>query len=53
MGKYLGYTILIIVILFFLEWFQIVDVPFLEIPNYLSGKKDMIESTEGVLKQVD
>jgi hypothetical protein len=52
MGKYLGYAILIIGVIFVLEWFQIVDVPFLEIPNFLSGKKDMIHSTEDVLEQM-
>ena len=51
-GKYIGYAILIIVVIFVLEWFQIVDVPFLEIPNFLSGKKDMIHSTEDVLEQM-
>jgi hypothetical protein len=52
MGKYLGYAILIIGVIFVLEWFQIVDVPFLEIPNFLSGKKDMIHSTKDVLEQM-
>jgi hypothetical protein len=52
MGKYLGYAILIIGVIFVLEWFQIVDVPFLEIPDFLSGKKDMIHSTEDVLEQM-
>ena len=51
-GKYLGYAILIIVVIFVLEWFQIVDVPFLEIPDFMSGKKDMIHSTEGVLEHM-
>jgi hypothetical protein len=53
MGKYLAYATLVITILFLLEWFQIVDVPYFNIPDYLSGKKEMIESTEGVLKQVE
>ena len=52
MGKYLGYTILIIVVVFVLEWFQIVDLPLLEIPDFLSGKKGMIHSTEDVLEQM-
>lgn len=53
MGKYVGYTILVIATLFVLEFFQIVDVPFLEIPDYLSGKKGMVESTEGGLRQAN
>jgi hypothetical protein len=52
MGKYIGFAILIIVAIFALEYFQIVDVPFLEIPDFLSGKKQMIESTENVLIQM-
>jgi hypothetical protein len=53
MGKYIGYTILIIGVIFALEWFQIVDVPFFEIPDLLSGKKEMIHSTEDVLEQME
>jgi len=52
MGKYIGYSILILVVIFVLEWFQIVDVPFFEIPDFTSGKKNMIHSTEGVLEQM-
>jgi hypothetical protein len=52
MEKYLGYAILIIGVIVVLEWFQIVDVPFLEIPDFLSGKKGMIHSTEDVLEQM-
>jgi hypothetical protein len=52
MGKYIGYAIVFIGVIFVLEWFQIVDVPFFEIPDFLSGKKDMIHSTEDVLEQM-
>jgi hypothetical protein len=53
MGKYLGYAILIIGVIFVLEWFQIVDVPFFEIPDFMSAKKHMIHSTENVLEQME
>jgi hypothetical protein len=52
MGKYIGYAILILVVIFALEWFQIVDVPFFEIPDFLSGKKEMIDSTKDVLDKM-
>lgn len=52
MGKYIGYLALIIAVLFALEWLQIVDVPFLEIPDYMSGKKDMVQSTQNALDQM-
>jgi hypothetical protein len=51
-GKYIGYAILIIGVIIVLEWFQIVDVPFFKIPDFMSGKKDMIHSTEDVLEQM-
>ena len=52
MGKYVSYTLLIIVIVVALEWLQIVDVPYLEIPDFTSEKKGMIHSTEDVLEQM-
>ena len=52
MGKYVGYAILILAVIFVLEWFQIVDVPFFEIPDFLSGKKDMVDSTRDVLEEM-
>ena len=45
-------AILIIGVIFVLEWFQIVDVPFFGISDFMSGKKDMIHSTEDVLEQM-
>lgn len=45
MGKYIIYGIIILLALFVLEFFQIVDVPFLEIPDFTSGKEKMIYKT--------
>jgi hypothetical protein len=52
MGKYIAYAILIIVVLFALEWFQIVDIPFLDIPDFMSGKKEMIDSTKDIVEKM-
>jgi hypothetical protein len=49
----ISYTLLIIVVIFALEWFQIVDVPIFDIPDFTSGKKDMVNSTEKVLKKME
>lgn len=51
MGKYLAYFIVIVLILFALEWFEVVDIPFLEIPNYLTGKEDFIQKTSEALEK--
>jgi hypothetical protein len=52
MGKYIGYILLILAVLFALEWFEIFDVPFLEIPDFTSSKKDMIDSTKDVVEKM-
>lgn len=49
MGKYIAYILLIAVTLFALEWFQIVDIPYFEIPDYTSGKKVMVNSENNYL----
>ena len=53
MGKFIGYAVLILVILFVIEWLQIIDIPFIEIPDYLSGKKEMIDATKGTLDKME
>lgn len=45
MGKYIIYAIIILIALFILEYLQIIDVPFLEIPDFTSGKENMIHKT--------
>jgi hypothetical protein len=52
MGKYIGYAFFIIILLFVIEWLQIIDVPFIEIPDFTSGKENMINSTKETLEQV-
>jgi hypothetical protein len=49
MGKYIGGAIIIFLILVILEWFQIVDIPFLELPDFTAGKKEMIHKTKKAL----
>lgn len=52
MGKYIFYGFIILVVLFFLEWFKIVDVPFLEIPDFFSGKQVLIHKTQDELEKI-
>lgn len=52
MGKYIAYAVIILLVLFALEWFEIVDIPFLEIPDYLSGKEELINKTDNALDQL-
>ena len=52
MGKYIGYVILILIVLCAVEFFGIVDIPYFDIPNYFSGKEDMIDKTEKAMEQL-
>jgi hypothetical protein len=53
MGKYIGYTLLVIVFIIALEWFEIVDVPYFDIPDLTSAKKTMIHSKDDALKKAE
>jgi hypothetical protein len=51
MGKYIGYILCIAVILFALEYFQIVDIPYFDLPD-LQTKGEMIhEKSEENMKR--
>ncbi len=52
MGKMVLYAVVVAIVLLALEFFQIVDIPYLEIPDGLSNKKEMVEKTEDVIKQI-
>ena len=49
MGKYIGFPLILFLILLILEWFQIVDIPFLELPDFTAGKKEIIHKTKKAL----
>ena len=51
MGKYVGYVLILMVILVALEYFEVVDVPFLELPDYSGGQKEMLDKTEEMMKK--
>lgn len=51
MGKFVIYAMIIVIAALVLEFFQIVDIPFLEIPDYLSGKTEMIQKTNEMVEQ--
>ena len=52
MGKYVGYVILILIVLLAIEYFGIVDIPYFDIPDYFSGKEGMMDQTEKAMKQL-
>jgi hypothetical protein len=51
MIKYVGLAFIIFLVLYFLEWFGVIDVPFLEIWDFTAGKKEMMEKTIGAIEK--
>jgi hypothetical protein len=49
MGKYIGYALLVAAIILALELFNIVDIPYLEIPDFFGTKNEMTQKTKDVL----
>jgi hypothetical protein len=43
MGKYFASLILAVITLFVLEWFGIVDIPYVDLPDLTAGKQHMIQ----------
>ena len=43
MAKYFFYLFLVFALIFALEFFKIVDVPYLEIPNWVSGTGEQLQ----------
>ncbi len=52
MGKFIIYGLIALIALFVLEFFQIVDIPYLEIPDYVSEKKGMTQKQEASMKEL-
>ncbi len=51
MGKYVAYILGILVILLALEFFQIVDIPYLDIPDIQSKGEEYKEKSEDNMKR--
>jgi hypothetical protein len=49
MRKYIFYALAVLAILFGLEWLEIVDIPFLEIPEITGTKKEMLDKSKDTL----
>ena len=51
MGKFIIYALCTVVLLFLLEWFRIVDIPYFDIPDFTGSKKVLIEKSPESLKE--
>jgi hypothetical protein len=51
MGKYIGYILCILVILFALEYFQIVDIPYFDIPDLQTKGEKIKEKSDNMRRR--
>ena len=51
MGKYIGYFLCVLIILFALEYFQIVDIPYFDIPALQAKGEEIKEKSEDNMKR--
>ena len=51
MGKYIGYALVVATALFLLEWFEIVDVPFVDLPELAQQQQEVIEKSEDNMRR--
>jgi hypothetical protein len=47
------YILIILLTLFALEWFGVIDIPYIDLPDFTGSRQDMIYKTEEVLDQSD
>ena len=53
MAKFILYLFFIIVIIFALEFFKVVDVPYLEIPNWVSGTEELLQRSSEEVDKIE
>ena len=53
MGKFFICGVVILVALFILNWFQIVDIPWMDIPDFTESKQEMTIKSQDAVKQVE
>ncbi len=51
-AKYLCYAIAILIVVFCLELFGVVDVPFFDLPDFLTEKGSLIKKTTDGLDEI-
>ncbi len=53
MGKYILYILVIVIALFILNWFKIIHIPFLDVPDITMDKQESIHKTEDTLEKME
>ena len=45
MGKYIIWLVIIVIALLALEWFGVIDIPYVHLPDFTADKQDLIHKT--------
>jgi len=53
MGKYVIYAVLIFIALFIMNWFKIINIPFLDIPDFTATKQESISNSQNSVKELE
>ena len=53
MGKYIIYGAVIFIALFILNWFEIIDIPFLDVPDFTESKHEVMTKSQDSLKNLE
>ena len=53
MVKLIIYGVIVVIVVLILEFFRIVDIPYLEIPDYTSGKSQMLQKTQDAVESIN
>ncbi len=52
MGKYLIYAVIVFIALFILNWFQIIHIPFLDMPDFTGAKQESIQKKHDTVTEL-
>ncbi|UCG07640.1 MAG: hypothetical protein JSV83_03030 [Desulfobacterales bacterium] len=52
MGKYILYAVIIFIALFILNWFKIINIPFLDMPDFTGAKEESFHKSQEKVKEL-
>jgi len=53
MGKYIIYGVMILIVLFILNWFKVVHIPFLDVADFTRTKQESLHKSKAVTQGLD
>ena len=53
MGRYVIYVLVIFIALCILNWFKVINIPFLDLPDFTGDKQESIHKTEDTLEKME